>query len=330
MVNSDVKVIISMKKVAGKLAFGVPFLLATMETKAVPYTVCSGIDEVKKLFPEDTNTYKAASVLFMQDNAPSKVAVCGATEKATIALGKEWDKDWRQLILTNGDTEGDDTLSVISNFVEAKKDKIYFAKVDTLEQITADIKANERTVAFMYKGALAFPQAALVGATAGLDTGSFTYKNLTLKGIAPEVITDIDAVHEKGAICFLTKAGDNVTSEGKVISGEYIDIVDSKDYIISNIEYSVQKVLNQSSKVPYDNNGIAMLESAVINVLKDAYNKGIIATNEDGLPDYSTSFATRENTDPADRAERKYTGGTFSFGLAGAIHNVEIHGEIVV
>lgn len=330
---SDVKVIISTKKVPGKRAFGMPLLLASMETAAVLYTVCANIDEVKKVFPETTPTYKAAATLFMQDNAPSKIAVCGSTEKATTALEKEWDKDWRQLILVSNEKEGDDTFDVISTYIEAKKDKMFFAHISDVIAITTAIKKNERTVAFCHKGgADTFPQAALVGATAGLDTGSFTYKNTILKGVESEVFTDaeLDAIHAAGAICFLAKAGDNVTSEGKVLSGEYVDIIDSKDYVVKNIEYSIQKVLNSAKKIPYDNNGIAMLESATINVLKDAYNKGMIAIKEDGMPDYSSTFATRDNTAASDRAERKYLNGSFSFGLAGAIHNVEIHGEIII
>lgn len=329
---NDVKVIISTKKVPGKLAFGMPLLLASTQTTAVPYTVCTGIDEVKKIFPEKTPIYEAAEIVFMQNNAPKKVAVCASTARTTEALTAEWDKDWRQLVVVSSGTEEDDTFELISDFVEAKKDKLFFAKIAALDEIKSEQKTNERTIAFCYAGLSKYPQAALVGATAGLDAGSFTYKNTILKGVLPENLTDdqIDAIHAGGALCFLTKAGDNVTSEGKVLSGEYIDIVDSKDYVISNIEFSVQKMLNTANKIPYDNNGIAMLESTTINVLKDAYNKGIISNTQEGLPDYSTSFATRAQTDASDRAARKYIGGSFSFGLAGAIHNVEIHGEITI
>ena len=174
--------------------------------------------------------------------------------------------------------------------------------------------------------------AALVGEASGRDVGTFTYKNLILKGIEPEDLSDteIDAITAANGIAFVTKAGDNVTTEGKAMSGEYIDIVDSKDYVISNLEYQTQKMLNTMGKIPYDNNGIAVLESAAVNVMNDAYNKGIIATNDDGTPGYSVDYATREETDEADRAARKYLGGHFSFKLAGAVHMVEISGEIEI
>ena len=174
--------------------------------------------------------------------------------------------------------------------------------------------------------------AALVGASAGRTPGSFTYKNLILKGIPVLELTnsEINEIHAAGAITFVTKAGDNVTTEGKAASGEYIDIVDSKDFIISNMEYGTQKLLNSLPKIPYDNTGIAQLENVAINVLKAAFDNGIIAADEDGSPMFSVNYAMRDEVNPADRSERQYLGGRFSFVLAGAVHNVTVTGELII
>jgi hypothetical protein len=80
--------------------------------------------------------------------------------------------------------------------------------------------------------------------------------------------------------------------------------------------------------VPYDNNGIAMLESVAVDVLQDAYNNGMIATKANGDPDYSVYYALREDVPESDRASRQYLYGGFTFALAGAIHYVEISGTI--
>ena len=37
----------------------------------------------------------------------------------------------------------------------------------------------------------------------------------------------------------------------KLYDGEYIDIIDSKDYIISNLEYQTQKTLNTMKKINF-------------------------------------------------------------------------------
>lgn len=330
---SDVKVKITQKKVIGKVGFGTPLIFAGKQAAAVPYTLCKGLDAVKKLFDEGTEVYEAAKVLFLQENAPEKIAVCADTVKTTDGLAKVFDEEWRQLITVSTAVEGESTLKEVADYIETKNDKILFCTVEDLNSLKAlGLNALNRTVAIVYGGTSAYPQAALVGATAGLDVGSFTYKNMVLKGIEPEEYEelDLDEIHTNGGICIVKKAGDIVTSEGLVISGEYADIIDSKDYIIKNIEYQVQKVLNINRKLPYDARGIDLLESTVINVLKDAYNNQIIAEDEEGTPMYSTKFTSRAEASEENRRKRKYTGGTFQFTIAGAIHNVEINGELEV
>ena len=125
-------------------------------------------------------------------------------------------------------------------------------------------------------------------------------------------------------------AGDIVTSEGKVTSGEYIDIIDSKDWIIQQIEYGCQKLLNNSSKLPYSDTGIAALQGVVRTVLQEAFDNGMIATDSEGAALYSVNFKSREDMSDADRASRAYTGGNFTFTLAGAIHSAEINGELQI
>jgi hypothetical protein len=268
----------------------------------------------------------------MQDNAPEKIAVCATTDAA-----KDWLLDvgntgraWRQLIVVN-ETE-DVVIKDISLVVETLNNKMYFTAANgTTEEKIGDF---DRTVLFAVVPTTDYPvpEAALVGATAGLAAGSFTYKNMILKGIAPQNLTDtqIDQIHELGAFTFVTKAGDNVTTEGTTTSGEYIDIIDSKDYVISQLEYQTQRTLNTMKKVPYDNNGIAILESVAVNVMRDAFNQGIIAVGEDGSADYTVNYIKREETDPNDRVVRRYIGGNFAFALAGAVHTVQINGEIII
>lgn len=332
----DVKVRIDLVKPVGTVGLGIPLILEESATAEKTYTECSTITEVETAgFGTTTKVYKAASAIFMQDNAPAKIAVCAASGTAETWLGNvdNVSKDWRQLVVVS-EAETATNVSGIMSVVENLKNKLYFADLATNYSSSLTVNGVERTVLFYCDPTTNYPSpaAALVGATAGMDAGSFTYKNIIVKGIAPQNLTDteITAIHAKGGITFVTKSGDNVTTEGKVAGGEYIDIIDSKDFIINNLEYQTQKVLNTSKKVPYDNNGIALLESIAVNVMKDAYNRGIIATNEDGTPAYAVTYALRENSAPADIAARKYIGGQFAFTLAGAVHTVEITGEVII
>lgn len=330
MAKNDVVVKITQKQVAGSAGFGVPLIIQGMGTAAKDYAEYSSLDEVmEKGFAQDSPIYKQCAKLFIQEGRPAKVAVCVGTGKVTETLNLIKEKDFRQVIPILG--EDDDTLKELAAYVEATEDKMLFVRVADVSELSG-IGKMDRTLAIVYTGAGDGVEGALVGATAGLTVGSFTYKNILINGIEPDMLTDpqIEAVHDAGGICVVRKAGDVVTSEGIVMSGEYADVIDSKDYVIRNIAYKSQKLLNSSPKLAFDNIGISQMESVVTNVLKEASMMGIIAMDENGLPLYSTNFAPRAEAENVDRAARNYKGGKFSFELAGAIHYATISGTVEV
>lgn len=172
---------------------------------------------------------------------------------------------------------------------------------------------------------------ALISKTINKPVGSYTYKNRALKGVyADEGITksQLEQYHKNNINAYVHKAGYDVTSEGKLLNGEYIDILDAKDWLITQIRYQIQQALIINDKIPYDNNGISLLESIVVNILQDAYNNGIIAEDDDGQPSFTVNFAKRSETKASDREKRQYVEGKFSFDLAGAIHEVTVNGTI--
>lgn len=335
MAIKDVKVTISLAKAVQNTGFGFPLIHEGKATTAKAYTECGSLEEVKTALgasAETSNIYKAAQLLFMQDNAPSKVAICASIEKTTTALATILNKGWRQLIEVGAGNSSNDTIKQISDYIETTEDKLYFVSGEKAADVST-ITGNDRTILVVHddsNNAIVFPEAALVGATAGKPAGSITYKNQKLNGINAKVYStaELNEIHNVKAIGYVLKAGDAVTSEGKNSNGEYIDVIDSMDYVIQNIEYGIQKKLNAADKLPYDNRGIAQLENIVVNVLKDAANNGIIALDDSGVPLYSVDFKPRSEVSDANRGARKYVDGSFRFSLAGAIHTVEIIGTI--
>lgn len=330
MAKNDVTVKITQKQVSGSAGFGVPLIVQGMGTTAKNYAEYDSLDAVIEAgYAQDSAVYKQCAKLFIQNNRPAKVAVCVGTGKVSETLNLIKDKDFRQVIPILG--EGDDALKDLAAYIEATEDKMLFAKAADATGLAA-IGKMDRTMVIVYAGNDEGVEGAVVGATAGLTVGSFTYKNIIIKGITPDPLTDaqIETIHNAGGICIVRKAGDIVTSEGIVLSGEYADIIDSKDYVVRNIAYKSQKLLNSTAKLSFGNTGISQLEGVVTNVLKEASTMGIIAVNDDGVPIYATDFATRSETSEADRAARTYKGGKFSFDLAGAIHYATINGTIEV
>lgn len=325
----DIKVNITVAAAAGSIGLGFPLVIQGKTGEEKAYTEVSTLSEIVTAgFDTDSEIYKACATIFGQDNKPEKVAIATTTGKVADWLTANVTRGFRQIVPILG--EEDSTLAELATFVNATDDKMLFLAVAATDELPT--LQSERIVAVVYTGKSEFPNAAVVGASAGLMAGSFTYKNLILRGIEPEALTpsQVEAIHTAGGMCILKKAGDIVTSEGKTTDGEYIDIVDSKDYIISNIVYQGQKLLNDNKKLSFDNVGISQLENVVTGVLADAFGNGIIAANEDGTAAYTTNFATRAETSESDRAARTYNGGRFSFDLAGAIHNATINGTIEV
>ena len=333
----DVTVTIDLVKPPGLIGFGNPLIL-TGKSGGSPFREYLDLDAVKADFSETTEAYKAAAAIFNQgDNRPAKIAIAAydsdAAETFTDVLGAVYERDWYFAIITSDDVS--DILAV-ADVIEQRGGKLFAARTGDLADLAAIFaKKYDRTFVLYHSDPAEvanYPEAAWVGAAGAQPVGSVTWKFKRLVGIAPDNLTatELNNIHAAGGNAYVTKAGDDVTSEGKVVSGEYIDVIMAKDWVQVNIEHSLQKLLNQSPKIPFTNAGIAQLEAATINVLRQGFNQGIIAADADGLPLYNTNFPTREETDPADRAQRRYTGATFSFELAGAVHEATIHGTITV
>lgn len=327
----DVTVNIKLAEIVGKAGTWFPCLfVVNAELAEDSYKEYSKLSELVTEYDENSEVYAAASKLFAQNDAPNKIAVLAMTEFSSAKMEAYATKGWRQLVLVGTHA---DVIS-IAQYVEGNRNLMLFGTVKTMDELTElykSVSQYDRTF-IVYHTTDAYAAAAVVGATAGLYAGSFTYKNVKIKGVQAMELsaTEIEAIHKLGAITIVEKVGDIVTSEGKVASGEYADNVDSKDYVVQNIAYKTQKVFNNNNKVPYTNQGIAMLETAVIEALKDAHNNGMIADNEDGTPAYSTDFALRADTTETDRATRNYPYGKFQFAISGAIHNAIVNGTITV
>ena len=333
MPKSDVTVIIDVQRPTPKLGFGKPLILGSSAAGSA-YKNYSDLAGVLVDFANTTEEYKAAAALFGQgDNSPAQIAIITRkTSEPAVELDDFLPtlflKDWYYLIATTAEV---DDVILIADAVEADGTREFFtrssSKTDLAEILVGDY---ERTTVFYHTTISNYPETAWVGRCGAADVGSLTWKAKTLTGITPLDIsaTELDEIHELGANTYLSKAGQSVTSEGKTVSGEYIDIVQSKDYVKASIELAVQSLINNTGKIPYDDTGIAMIEATVRTVLQRCFNTGMIAADADGLGLYGTTFKTRAEVDPADRAERTYNDGEFFFELAGAIHTTTIRGAI--
>ncbi|MCE5168971.1 DUF3383 domain-containing protein [Paenibacillus profundus] len=330
MTLQDVQVTIDLQKPTGRLSFAMPLILGKKEGGSA-YKEYGDLETVKADFAEATPEYKMAQTLFGQgDRSPARIAITAHDEQeaAVDRLRAVLDMGWYYLLSADN---GPETVEALAAELEKEDYRLFVTRVADKTKLQAlKAKGYTRTAAFYHTDADAYPDAALVGAVGSADVGSVTWKFKACTGIAPLKLTasELMEIHDGGAFTYVNKQGEARTSEGKTVSGEYIDVIMSRDYVRARMEAQIQQLLNQSDKVPYTNAGIAQIESTVVNVLQEAFRMGIIAADDSGEPLFGTSFLLRNEVDPSDRANRDYRGGSFWFEIAGAVHQVRIKGVI--
>ncbi|TQR21798.1 DUF3383 family protein [Psychrobacillus vulpis] len=329
----DVKVIINIKKPSALTGLGTPLILAD---KAGPQTfkIYGDIEGVETDFAQSTDAYKAAKIAFKQgDTSTSKVAIATFDSSASTTAGqtleKYYNEDWYFVSLATG-TVAD--FIAISDVVEGEGFKIAAHTVDSIQDLTTlSAKKYDRTFVMMHDKLEQYPHLALIGGHGSKLVGSITYKFKKLIGVdpAPYDATTLLEIHELNGFAYVAKNGNYQTSEGTVLSGEYIDVIHGKDWVKVNMEQAISTLFVNNDKVSFDDVGIPQIEGEARTILEIAGQQGIIALDDAKQPLYTITAKNRAQTNAADRVARHYKGLSFSLELAGAIHEATVTGEMV-
>lgn len=131
----------------------------------------------------------------------------------------------------------------------------------------------------------------------------------------------------------ITIASKNVTMGGKTNGGEWIDVIRFRDWLQNDMQVRVVNLLIVNPKIPYTDNGIALVENQMLASLKDGQKYGGIAPTEydaDNNPvqGYVTSVPLASELTSSQKNSRVLTDCKFSARLSGAIHLVEISGSL--
>lgn len=185
-----------------------------------------------------------------------------------------------------------------------------------------------RTFGVFYKdSAVSNIESAWAGEALPYDPGSQTWAFKQLAGVSAYGITAAQrtAILAKNINIYTTTAGVDITEEGKVASGEYIDIIIGLDWLQANLQEEVFSNLVNIRKIPYDDTGITMIAGIVQGVLESAVNAGILQRDSVTLtvPKYA-------DISSADKTARNLPDVTFTALLQGAIQGVEINGTVSV
>lgn len=165
--------------------------------------------------------------------------------------------------------------------------------------------------------------------------GSETWNLKTLNLIEPALLsgTEMQDLKEHKLNYYTTYAGKNVTQGGNTLSGEWIDVIRFRDWLKNDMQYRLFNLLYTHPKIPYTDEGIALVQNQMIASLTQGQRQGGIAKDEfdeDGnlIPGFTVTVPLSANLTAADRASRVLKGCKFHARLAGAIHVIDVYGTL--
>lgn len=301
--------------------------------------IVSAKDLLKVGFARTDVAYKVANVAFEQKPSPRKIfyAVRKSDESVEEVMAKVAAKyEFYGIYFAKEAikaTEGDTEYFAIANYAE-DNEKIFGFEIDNMDAVSLDVFEGGFFRTFAAKGNEPIALA-MMAKCFGYDSGSETWAMQELTGIEADSLTDAQkaTLDAKNVSTFLRYADSNIVIGGKVLAGEWIDVIRFRDWLKKKIQLTVFNVFKANIKVPYNDNGISLIEGAINKVLSEGQTRGGITTNkydEDGNVTYAYTVTVPEAgaLDEAVRKSRTLSGVTYTAQLSGAIHMVEIHGYL--
>jgi len=205
---------------------------------------------------------------------------------------------------------------------------------DSNKADAADFAQYGRVWTFYHTDASEHYAAALAAKGAQPDAGKVSWKFVSdLADVTPETMTATDAkvLEAQGFILYYQKAAHANQTDDKNAAGNYIDFVQGIDWIKATTETNLQNMLSTSGKVPYNAQGLSMVDTTLKAGLDQAYNQGIIGVDDNGKPDYSTSIPGVGNATPprvADIAARVLRNVKFTYTPSSAVNEIHVTASV--
>jgi hypothetical protein len=291
---------------------------------------------LQKGFKNTDTIYKIASALTSQKPTVDKFKIGRRAKGEDIVTAFDAicteDSDFYGLLLAcdNSDTYAKD-ITALSAKVASKRILLGIDLDDTVDKdlvLAADLKSKAyRNVFSIHKpDTKAYPAAAWMGKMLPRDPGSATWAYKQLMGISPAQLSSstIENLRKNNVNYYIGIKDVGVTIDGKVASGEYIDVIVGIDWLHVRLQERLFRLLAVNQKIPYTLKGIDLVRCEIMAQLKEAIAQGVLAAN----PEPHVSTPTIDEVSPATREHRILPKVKFSGRLAGAIHHIHIEGTV--
>ncbi|WP_435952740.1 DUF3383 family protein [Dryocola sp. BD626] len=223
--------------------------------------------------------------------------------------------------------------------------KLFFACSDTAaiwssakDDLASQLQSLQylRTSLIAHKAAATeYPEMAWMGRCFTIAPGGETWALKSLAAITPSKFSDTEQsyIFQKNANAYEQYAENTfIINKGKVASGEWIDVVRFRDWLVDTIQKNIASLMIRQKKVPYTNGGIALIVNNLNGSLIQGQQAGGIAPDErdsDGntVPGFRITYPNAADVSADIKATRTlYI--EFVALLAGAIQMVQIDGSL--
>lgn len=310
-------------------------LVAAINGGAEPVTATDNVDGTYDLDPDVAGVPYSLSV-------DSRQSISAFT--TPDAIGDDLDailnisNDWYGLAITTR-TQAD--VEAVAVWTEANKKLFATASadvniIDTTDAadtttIAAVLKAAgyARSFAFYHQdAATTYPECALIGKIFPKTPGVYTAMFKTLAGVTKSTLTDTQSKNARDKYCMVYEeiGGVNITREGQVAEGEFIDVIVLVDWTKARITENVFARFVNLDKVPFTDAGIGIVEAEIRGVYDTGVANGGFTTD----PTASVIVPKAADVSSTDKANRLLPDVEFTFTLTGAIHATTINGVVAV
>src|SRR5690554_82160 len=309
----------------------VGMLEAEFTAATAPGTFVDNEDGTFTVVPEDP-------VDFTYDNSINIVATAD-TESLTEAFSaiKEADDDFYFVSI---ESHSPADIEEIADVIEAES-KIFVTSyngsdatdpTDT-QDIGSVLQAKDlaRTMIIYAENPDEYPEMAFVGLQAPKDPGSTTWKFKTVSGVTVSRLTTTQSLtlkgtrfdYGKGYNTYENFGGRNILSEGRMVNGEFCDVIRFADFLEARMRERIYLTLVNSEKIPFTAAGFAIIEGRIREVLQEGVAVG-------GLTSFNVTVPNPRTLDPNLRANRVAEGFEFVGVLSGSVHFVSVSGKLTI
>ena len=166
---------------------------------------------------------------------------------------------------------------------------------------------------------------------------SITMADKQLKGVTALDLTDAQysALQNKN-YNFYTKTTDidtNMFIDARMSSGQFFDTIQAADWLAYDMKYKLVNLVQNRDKIPFTEDGLAMIKQTISETCVEAVNAGIIGSgyDQDNVfieNGYKIEMPALSSIPKADKAKRILRDVKVTFLLAGAVQVINVLNDI--